>query len=94
MWGYWPHCWSLSVLVLMTAGAAPLVYDWTLVYKYSLDSGVFAAICTTIGHLFLWILAWMALTIKVIINVSCLGLCGRDICPKSYASYGLGTLNP
>ena len=23
-------------------------------------------------------------------NVSCLGLCGRDICPKSYASYGLG----
>ena len=27
-------------------------------------------------------------------NVSCLGLCGRDICPKSYASYDPGTLNP
>ena len=27
-------------------------------------------------------------------NVSCLGLCGRDICPKRYASYGLGTFNP
>ena len=27
-------------------------------------------------------------------SVSCLGLCGRDICPKSYAWYGLGTLNP
>ena len=27
-------------------------------------------------------------------NVSCLGLCGRDICPKSYASYGPGTFNP
>ena len=22
-------------------------------------------------------------------NVSCLGLCDRDICPKSYASYGI-----
>ena len=26
-------------------------------------------------------------------NVSCMGLCVRDLCPKSYASYGLGTLN-
>ena len=26
-------------------------------------------------------------------NVSCLGLCSRDICPKSYALYGLGTFN-
>ena len=27
-------------------------------------------------------------------NVSCLGLCGRDICPEDYAQYGLGTFNP
>ena len=27
-------------------------------------------------------------------NVSCLGLCGRDICPKSYALYEKGTFNP
>ena len=27
-------------------------------------------------------------------NVSCLGLCGMDICPKSYASYGLGAFTP
>ena len=27
-------------------------------------------------------------------NVSSLGLCGKDICPKSYALYGLGTFNP
>ena len=26
--------------------------------------------------------------------VSCLGLCGRDIYPKSYVWYGLGTFNP
>ena len=26
-------------------------------------------------------------------NGSCLGLCGRDICPKSYTLYGLGTFN-
>ena len=27
-------------------------------------------------------------------NVSCLGLWGRDICPKSSALYGPGTFNP
>ena len=27
-------------------------------------------------------------------NVSCLGLCDWDICPKNYAQYGLGTFNP
>ena len=27
-------------------------------------------------------------------NVSYLGLCGRAICPISYASYGLGIINP
>ena len=26
-------------------------------------------------------------------NHSCLGLCGRDICPKSSASFGPGTFN-
>ena len=27
-------------------------------------------------------------------NVSCLGLCGRNIDPKRYAQYGLGTFSP
>ena len=27
-------------------------------------------------------------------NVSCLGLCGRDFRPKTYAQYGLGTFKP
>ena len=27
-------------------------------------------------------------------NISCLGLCGRDICPKGYGWYKLGTFNP
>ena len=27
-------------------------------------------------------------------NVSCLGLCGRDVCPKNYALYGIGAFNP
>ena len=27
-------------------------------------------------------------------NVSCLGLCSRDICPKSSSLYGPGTFKP
>ena len=27
-------------------------------------------------------------------NASCLRLCGKNICPKSYALYGLGASNP
>ena len=27
-------------------------------------------------------------------DVSCLGRYGRDICPKTYAKYELGTFNP
>ncbi|XP_042234255.1 protein tincar-like isoform X2 [Homarus americanus] len=63
-WSYWPHCWGLTVLVLMTAAASPLVHDWTVVYRASLDTSVLAATIATITHLFLWILLWMALTIK------------------------------
>ncbi|XP_042859825.1 protein tincar-like [Penaeus japonicus] len=63
-WSYWPHCWGLTVLVVMTASAAPLVHDWTIVYRTSLDASVLAATISTIFHLFLWILLWMALTVK------------------------------
>ncbi|XP_069982540.1 uncharacterized protein [Penaeus vannamei] len=63
-WSYWPHCWGLTVLVVMTASAAPLVHDWTIMYRTSLDASVLAATISTIFHLFLWILLWMALTVK------------------------------
>ncbi|XP_045123839.1 protein tincar-like isoform X3 [Portunus trituberculatus] len=63
-WSYWPHCWALTVLVAMTAAASPLVYDWTVVYRSSLDTSVLAATIATIAHLFLWILLWLALTLK------------------------------
>ncbi|XP_064078009.1 protein tincar-like isoform X2 [Macrobrachium nipponense] len=63
-WSYWPHCWGLTVLVFMTAAASPLVHDWTVVYRASLDTSVLVATISTITHLFLWILLWMALTVK------------------------------
>ncbi|XP_071527440.1 uncharacterized protein [Panulirus ornatus] len=63
-WSYWPHCWALTVLVLMTAMASPLVHDWTVVYRASLDTSVLSATIATITHLFLWILLWLTLTIK------------------------------
>ncbi|KAB7497118.1 hypothetical protein Anas_07725, partial [Armadillidium nasatum] len=65
MWAYWPHCWSLTVLVLMTGSLSPLIYDWTVVYRASLDTATLAATCGTVAHLFLWILLWMGLTLKV-----------------------------
>ena len=27
-------------------------------------------------------------------NISCMGLCGRNICPKCYHYHGLDTFNP
>ncbi|XP_069191966.1 protein tincar isoform X3 [Procambarus clarkii] len=63
-WSYWPQCWGLTLLVLMTAAASPLLHDWTVVYRASLDTSVFVASIATIIHLFVWIVLWMILTIK------------------------------
>ncbi|CAL4079306.1 unnamed protein product, partial [Meganyctiphanes norvegica] len=63
-WGYWPHCWSLLLLVLMTATASPIIHDWTVVFRVTTDTSIFVATMATLAHLFLWILLWMVLTIK------------------------------
>lgn len=64
LWGYTPHVSAFVVLVVLASTAAPIAYDFTLVYCGSLDGAVLAAVTSTVSHLFLWIVLWLFLTVK------------------------------
>ncbi|KAK7869725.1 hypothetical protein R5R35_011794 [Gryllus longicercus] len=63
-WGYFTHCAALCVLLAIAVCNAPLLYDYTVVYRCSLDNAVLACVIGAILHLFLWVLLWLILTIK------------------------------
>jgi hypothetical protein len=63
-WGYFTHCAALCVLLAIAVCSAPLLHDYTIVYRGSLDNAVLISIISTVLHLFLWILVWLFLTIK------------------------------
>jgi hypothetical protein len=63
-WGYFTHCAALCVLLALAVCNAPLLYDYTMVYRGSLDGAILATAVGAILHLFLWILLWLLLTIK------------------------------
>ncbi|XP_072760069.1 protein tincar isoform X2 [Anoplolepis gracilipes] len=63
-WVYLPHCAALVVFLAIAICGAPLLYDYTVVYRGSLDGAILACIIGTILHLFLWLLLWIFLTIK------------------------------
>ena len=63
-WGYFTHCAALCVLMALAVCNAPLLYDYTLVYRGSLDGAILATVVGAIVHLFLWILLWLFLTLK------------------------------
>nr|XP_018896638.1 PREDICTED: protein tincar-like isoform X2 [Bemisia tabaci] len=63
-WGYFTHCAALSVLLAVVVCEAPLVYDFSLVYRGSLDIAVLVSVLGAILHVFLWVLLWLILTIK------------------------------
>ncbi|KAK6639249.1 hypothetical protein RUM43_007520 [Polyplax serrata] len=63
-WGYFTHCAALSVLIALAVCHAPLLHDYTVVYRGSLDGSVLACVVTAILHLFLWVLIWLVLTVK------------------------------
>ncbi|RZF42831.1 hypothetical protein LSTR_LSTR003655, partial [Laodelphax striatellus] len=63
-WGYFSHCAALSVLIAMAVCEAPLLYDCTIVYRGSLSCAVLACVVGAVVHLFLWVLLWLALTLK------------------------------
>ncbi|XP_069698499.1 protein tincar-like isoform X1 [Periplaneta americana] len=63
-WGYFTHCAALCVLLALAVCNAPLLFDYTVLYRGSLDGAILATVVGAILHLFLWILLWLLLTIK------------------------------
>lgn len=63
-WGYFTHCAALCILVAIGVCEAPLLYDFTLIYRGSLDLLVLVIILSSILHLFVWVLLWLILTLK------------------------------
>lgn len=63
-WGYFTHCVALCVFLAISICSAPLLYDYTVVYRGSLDGAVLACIIGTVLHLFMWLVLWVFLTVK------------------------------
>lgn len=63
-WGYFTHCAALCVLLALAVCHAPLLHDYTVVYRGSLDGAILACVVAAILHLFLWVLVWLILTVK------------------------------
>ncbi|XP_053986517.1 protein tincar isoform X1 [Hylaeus volcanicus] len=65
-WVYFIHCTALCVFLAIAICSAPLLYDYSVVYRASMDGAymILACIVATVLHLFLWLLLWICLTIK------------------------------
>lgn len=63
-WTYFTHCAALCVFLAIAICNAPLLYDYTVVYRGSLDGAILFCILSTILHLVLWLVLWFFLTIK------------------------------
>lgn len=63
-WIYFTHCAALFLLIAIGVCSAPLFYDYTIVYRGSLNSTILYCIIGGILHLFLWIVLWLFFTIK------------------------------
>ncbi|XP_060527941.1 protein tincar [Cylas formicarius] len=63
-WSYFTHCAAFCVLISIAICNAPLIHDFTVVYKGSLDDVTLVCIIGGILHLFFWIVIWLFLTVK------------------------------
>ncbi|KAF7273201.1 hypothetical protein GWI33_014092 [Rhynchophorus ferrugineus] len=63
-WTYFTHCAAFCVLISIGICNAPLIHDYTVVYRGSLDDVTLICIIGGILHLFFWIVIWLFLTIK------------------------------
>ncbi|XP_015592220.1 protein tincar isoform X2 [Cephus cinctus] len=63
-WGYFTHCAALCVFLAIAICSAPLLYDYTVIYRGSLDGAILACIIGTVLHLFLWLVLWVFLMVK------------------------------
>lgn len=58
------HPAALCVFLAMGICGAPLVYDYYMVYRGSLDGAVLACIVGSVLHLGLWLVFWIGLALK------------------------------
>ena len=65
VWMYFPHTAAMCTLIALAVCNGPLLYDFTIIYKGSLDGTVLVFVITTVLHLFLWIVTWLFLTVKM-----------------------------
>lgn len=65
LWMYFPHTAALCTLIALVVCNGPLLYDFTIIYKGSLDGTVLVFVIATVLHLFLWIVTWLFLTLKM-----------------------------
>jgi hypothetical protein len=63
-WTYMTHPAALCLFLAIAICSAPLLYDYTVVYRGSLDGAILACIVSTIIHLILWLVLWVFLTVK------------------------------
>ena len=63
-----PHCAALGVLVSLALAQGPILWDLARVYRGSLDTLVLAGVISSVGHVFLWIVLWLCLSVKVSFN--------------------------
>ncbi|CAD1472297.1 unnamed protein product, partial [Heterotrigona itama] len=63
-WIYFIHCTAFCVFLAIAICSAPLLYDYVVVYRGSLDGAILACVVATVLHLFLWLFLWIFLTIK------------------------------
>lgn len=65
LWTYFPHTAAMCTLIALAVCNGPLLYDFIVVYKGSLDGTVLVFVIGTVLHLFLWIVTWLFLTVKM-----------------------------
>ncbi|KAJ1521188.1 hypothetical protein ONE63_002878 [Megalurothrips usitatus] len=63
-WVCFTHCAALCVLVCAVVVQAPLVSDWLVLYRGTLDTAVLVTLCACILHLLCWVVMWLLLTVK------------------------------
>ncbi|KAK3921981.1 Protein tincar, partial [Frankliniella fusca] len=63
-WVCFTHCAALCVLACSCVVQAPLVHDWLLLYRGSLDTAVLGALCACGLLLLSWLGLWLLLTVK------------------------------
>ena len=64
LWGYFSHSAALCLLLAVGVADGPLLYDLSAVYRASLDPASLVVVIAAIGHHFLWVLLWLALTLR------------------------------